>query len=85
MSRPSPYHSKLYQRNRLVVLAEASGRCYVPGCLRLATTADHIVPLCEGGAHTLDNLRACCPHHNSVGAAQITNRRLTLGRRSRVW
>jgi 5-methylcytosine-specific restriction endonuclease McrA len=83
--RGRPYNSWLYQHNRQIVLAESGGRCYVAGCLRPATTADHIVPLCEGGSHLLENLRPCCPHHNSVGAANITNERRSLGRRSRQW
>ncbi|HEY2301932.1 MAG TPA: HNH endonuclease signature motif containing protein [Acidimicrobiales bacterium] len=79
------YRSRQYQHNRLLVLAAAAGRCYMPGCQRLATTADHIVPLCEGGGHAVENLRACCAHHNSVGAARLMNERRSLGRRSRRW
>jgi 5-methylcytosine-specific restriction endonuclease McrA len=85
MRRPNLYGAWLYRHNRLVVLADAMGQCYVAGCRRPATTADHIVPLSAGGSHALTNLRACCPHHNSVGGAHIANERRRVGRRSRSW
>jgi len=84
----NPYASRLYQRNRRLVLAEAGGVCYVPGCRRLATTADHIQPLAHGGGHGLDNLRPACPRHNSEGGAAIANAHREvkkLGHRSRRW
>jgi 5-methylcytosine-specific restriction endonuclease McrA len=82
------YNRRQYQQNRLVVLATAGGKCYIRGCLRPATTADHIVPLAAGGGNDLTNLRAACPHHNSVGGVAITNeirRARKIGRRSRRW
>jgi 5-methylcytosine-specific restriction endonuclease McrA len=83
-----PYKSRQYQRNRRLVLDAAEGRCYWPGCRRLATTADHIVPLARGGDHSAGNLRPCCWHHNSQGGAQITNQikqNRRMGLRSRRW
>lgn len=53
-----------YPRNRALVLA-ASDRCYVAGCTTPATTADHIVPLRDGGSHDVGNLRSSCVRHNS--------------------
>src|SRR4051794_1485865 len=56
-----------YERNRKVILA---GR---PLCvLRIrgggapATTADHIVPVAEGGTHALSNLQPACHPCNSA-------------------
>jgi 5-methylcytosine-specific restriction endonuclease McrA len=83
-----PYKRSAYRRNRLVVLEQANHRCCWPGCSQPATTADHIVPLVAGGGHDLDNLRAMCAHHNSVGGAAITNQKRQarkIGRRSRGW
>lgn len=83
-----PYASRLYKRNRRLVLEAAAGKCYVPGCGRVATTADHIVALALGGSHDIENLRACCWHHNSAGGAQIKNelrRAKKIGHRSRRW
>jgi 5-methylcytosine-specific restriction endonuclease McrA len=84
----NPYGARLYQRNRRLVLAEAGGRCFWPGCRRLATTADHIVPLALGGTHDLANLRPSCRHHNSKMGADLTNairRGSAIGARSRIW
>jgi 5-methylcytosine-specific restriction protein A len=37
--------------------------------------ADHVVPLCEGGAHTIDNLRTLCvPCHKAETAALAARR-----------
>lgn len=69
----NPYASPAYRRNRLLVLELAGGKCFWPGCARMATTADHITPLAAGGTHDFANLQAACCHHNSVGGAQITN------------
>ena len=53
-----------YQRNRAIVMAEAQGRCYYPGCTTPATTCDHIKPRRDGGGNDVGNLRASCPAHN---------------------
>ncbi len=34
--------------------------CMYEGCLSRATTVDHIVPVCQGGQTTWQNLVACC-------------------------
>jgi 5-methylcytosine-specific restriction endonuclease McrA len=83
-----PYKSGEYQRNRLVVLAAAGGRCQWPGCDRPAGTVDHIIPLAYGGSHDLANLRASCAKCNSRGGMAIVNewrRQRRIGRRSRRW
>jgi 5-methylcytosine-specific restriction endonuclease McrA len=85
MARPNWYANAAYHRNRAIVLNAAGGRCFVPGCPRLALTADHITPVSQGGSHDLDNLRACCKYHNSQMGAQLRNQRRTVGRRSRQW
>lgn len=34
--------------------------CQYEGCHRKATTVDHVVPLCQGGSTTWQNLVGCC-------------------------
>lgn len=53
-----------YQRNREVVLERDGRRCYFPGCVTEATTADHIVPRARGGGFEVANLRSSCVRHN---------------------
>jgi hypothetical protein len=65
----SPYKDREYQTNRAVVL-EGGPPCAIglPGCLGVATTADHIVPVAAGGDHSLANLRpACAPCNDRAG------------------
>lgn len=62
--RPPDQYPHRYRVNRAIVLA-GEPRCYVPGCTTPATTADHIVPLRDGGSHDTDNLRPSCVRHNS--------------------
>lgn len=60
---PSPYNDPEYLRNRRVILA-GNPPCHLcgrPG----ADSVDHIVPLQNGGAHNLDNLR---PAHRSCNS-----------------
>jgi len=83
---PDPYKSRLYQRNRRLVLQASGFTCYK--CGRPANTADHILPLALGGSHDLANLRACCLRCNSAGGAELMNRtraRRRIGRPSRRW
>jgi len=83
-----PYRRASYQTNRKIVLALSGGHCCVPGCTRLATTADHRIPLAEGGTNELGNLQAMCHHHNCSGGAKLANQKRAarkLGRRSRGW
>lgn len=51
---------------RRLVLSRADGMCEIqrPGCTRMATTVDHILPLSKGGTADLGNLRAACGHCN---------------------
>lgn len=37
----------------------------MPGCLRVATTKDHLIPYSHGGKDTLENLRPACKRCNS--------------------
>ena len=86
----NPYGQRQYQRNRQTVIIAAAGRCQVnlAGCTGRATTADHIIPVSQGGSNDLANLRACCRHCNLKMGAEITNRirrTLRVGARSRIW
>lgn len=42
------------------VLRRDHHQCMYEGCNSRATTVDHIVPLCQGGATSWQNLVACC-------------------------
>jgi 5-methylcytosine-specific restriction endonuclease McrA len=87
MKNPA-YNRASYQTNRRLVLVASQGKCSVSGCTRLATTADHIVPLARGGTHDPSNLRAMCSYHNSALGAAVTNQiraAKKLGRTSRRW
>jgi 5-methylcytosine-specific restriction endonuclease McrA len=65
--KPLRHDDAEYRRNRHIVLGNAK-RCAITG--REATaddplTADHIVPLSQGGTHQLDNLRPVLRSVNS--------------------
>jgi hypothetical protein len=49
--------------------AQYSGMCAY-GCGRRATTWDHIIPVSDGGSHTIDNQVPCCRHCNSSKGAK---------------
>ena len=60
---------------RKSVLDRDAHRCQIglPGCTKVASHVDHIVPLAEGGARLdPDNLRASCPHCNLTRSAGRT-------------
>ncbi|HEY3400251.1 MAG TPA: HNH endonuclease [Geothrix sp.] len=40
--------------------------CQYEGCQRKATTVDHVVPLCQGGSTTWQNLVGCCLSCNQI-------------------
>ena len=42
------------------VLRRDEHMCQYEGCHRRATTVDHVVPLCQGGPSTWQNLVGCC-------------------------
>lgn len=70
------------QRRRRYVLSRDNGICWIcghPG----ATVADHVVPLAEGGADTIDNLRAAhdvCNTEKGQREAQRGRARRETGR-----
>lgn len=51
------------------------GRCIVPGCPDPGDTQDHVVPVAEGGLHSIHNLQPMCQHHNSSKGAKIEDHR----------
>ncbi len=86
----SAYNQRAYKANRAVVLLAAGGRCQIrlSGCLGKATTADHVLPVSQGGSNEVCNLRAACGHCNYTLAAAMTNdrrRQRRVGKRSRSW
>ena len=56
------------------VLRDANHQCYSPYpalCAHDAVTADHLVPVAEGGTHALTNLAAICkPCHDAKTEAE---------------
>lgn len=52
-----------YRKARQLVLQGATA-CYVQGCTETPTTADHVVPLRQGGGSDATNLRPACRTHN---------------------
>lgn len=43
----------------------------LPGCTRVATTKDHVVPYSHGGTDDLENLRPCCRSCNSKRSNRV--------------
>jgi 5-methylcytosine-specific restriction protein A len=82
---------KEWRTTRRLVLVRDGYHCQVmgPNCIGRATTADHIIPRCEGGAMLdMSNLRAACRPCNSSGGAMLANERRrgrAIGSRSREW
>jgi 5-methylcytosine-specific restriction endonuclease McrA len=59
-----PRLSRKYRERRLQVLARDEWTCFY--CSQPATTADHIIPIANGGDPiALDNMVACCVSCNS--------------------
>lgn len=63
MSKANPYSSTEYKKNRLITLDNSNHTCHY--CGHPATTADHILPVSQGGGHELSNLLAACVRCNS--------------------
>jgi 5-methylcytosine-specific restriction endonuclease McrA len=55
----------------LELLEACSGRCLSCGTME-DLSADHVVPLCLGGANTITNIQVlCCECNNLKGAAVV--------------
>lgn len=70
-------HAKIdgarWRKLRKQVLDRNPG-CSVPGCRRVATQVDHIVPLAKGGdPFDLGNLRSICGPCNASKASRVRN------------
>ncbi len=65
--------------------------CMYDGCPNRATTVDHVVPLCQGGQTTWQNLVACClPCNQRKGGrtpdeAGMTLKRIPKGPRAHLF
>jgi 5-methylcytosine-specific restriction protein A len=65
--RNSFHYGTTWRKVRRVVLDRDNYRCTIglPGCGKVATQVDHVVPLAFGGApYQLENLRAACKSCN---------------------
>ena len=67
MPREHTTNDLTYRRNRQTLLAD-NPPCY--RCGKPADTADHIVPVFQGGGNEMDNLRAACRKCNSTTGAR---------------
>ena len=54
-----------FGRGTASILRRDGHRCQYLGCTRRATTVDHVIPRCQGGANTWGNLVACCRDCNA--------------------
>lgn len=64
----SKHHAKRRDPKMTARVLEAYGTaCWLrlPGCLGIATTRDHIIPLSAGGLDTIENCRPACHRCNS--------------------
>ena len=71
MSRFHTTQDPIYRANRKLLLQDGPD-CAIglDCCTRIATTADHIIAVSEGGSDDLENLRpACRPCNSSLGAS----------------
>ena len=71
MSRFHTTQDPIYRANRKLLLQDGPD-CAIglDCCTRIATTADHIIAVSEGGSDELENLRpACRPCNSSLGAS----------------
>lgn len=88
MSRQQSYNKPGdWETRKRRVLQRDEHRCYLglPGCTGVAVTADHVIPVTQGGTHDLENLAAICgPCHeaksNQERAAGRARRRARVGR-----
>lgn len=68
---------------RVLVFERDGGKCALCGVTSSDWEADHTVPLCEGGPHSLENMRTLCAEcHKGVTAA--LNARRFSGRRPKA-
>ncbi len=58
------YDTAEYKRNRKITLEQNNYICHY--CTGPATTADHIVPVSQGGTNELSNLLPACHNCNST-------------------
>jgi len=59
-----PYDTAEYRRNRKIILEQSNYICHY--CTGPATTADHIVPVSQGGTNELSNLLPACHNCSTI-------------------
>lgn len=60
----SPYATAEYKTNRKIILEQSQYICHY--CNGPANTADHIVPVSQGGTNEINNLLPACHNCNST-------------------
>lgn len=63
------YRRASWQRLRQLVLSRDVLCCW-PGCIKLATDVDHIIPLRAGGDDEMCNLQGLCARHHGLKGLQ---------------
>ena len=58
------YNTAEYKKNRKIILEQANHTCHY--CNGPANTADHIIPISQGGTNELSNLLSACHMCNST-------------------
>lgn len=61
--------TRAWRRIREQILERDQGLCH--WCGAAATTADHVVPIAQGGGDDMSNLVACCVRCNSSRGARM--------------
>jgi HNH endonuclease len=79
--RDRAYTDPAYRRIRREILSKRPP-CSVPGCIRPATTLDHILAVSLGGGNEPSNLRPMCRKHNQDLGRDLGNQMKRQKRRA---
>jgi hypothetical protein len=80
-ARDANYTSTSYRRLRREILSKKPP-CSYPGCIRVATTLDHILAVSLGGGNEPSNLRPMCRKHNEALGRDLGNQMKRRKRRA---
>ena len=64
-------------KDRSQLIVKTNSKCSIEGCTRNDLTADHIVPLRDGGSNQQSNLRVLCRKHHDIVEYERSIDRLT--------
>lgn len=71
-NRQLEYRTPEYRRNRKIVLAREP-HCHwgFKGCTGRSTSADHVIPVAQGGTNELENLVGACGRCNALRGSSL--------------